>query len=113
MPTIRSLIADMQREIRDTDLQPDRAAELLTRLSALYGNVLDEIRAADMEYAQVLLTALNGDEAASRAKIRAEISPQYQRKREAHDTEKLVQELNRALKYFLRAKEAELREMSR
>jgi hypothetical protein len=111
--TVRGLVKEMQAEIRDSDLQPARAAELLTRLSALFGNCLDEIREADMEYAKVLLEALNGEEAASRAKIRAETSTQYLRKREAHDTKDLVQELTRSLKYFIRAKESEWREMSR
>lgn len=99
----------MQAEIRDTELQPDRAAELLTRLTALIGNINDEIRDADMEYAHVLLEALEGEEAASRAKIRAETSPQYGRKREARDTKELTLELIRSLKYFLRAKAEEMR----
>ena len=48
-------------------------------------------------------------EAANRAKIRAEITPEYARKREARDTKELVVELVRSLKYFLRCKEDEVR----
>lgn len=109
MSTVRDLIESFRREIRDTDLQPDRAAELLTKLTALVGNCNDEIRVADAEYAAVLLGFLNSEEKANRAKIRAEISPEYQRKRQARDTKELVVEMIGSLKYLLRAKEAEMR----
>ena len=99
----------MQREIRDTDLSPDRASELMTRLTALIGNCNDEIRVADAEYASVLLKHLESEEAANRAKIRAETSPAFQRKREARDTKELAVELVRSLKYFMRSKEEEMR----
>jgi chorismate mutase len=108
--TVRELIRQMQTEIRDaTDLQPDRASELLNRLTALMGNVNDEVRTADAEYARVLLSLLESEEAANRAKIRAEITPEYQRKREARDTKELCVELVRSLKYFLRSKTEEMR----
>ena len=107
--TIRDMVKAMQVEIRDTDLQPSRAADLLTRLTALMGNVNDEIRIADQEYALCLLGHLQQEEKANRAKIQAEVSPQYQRKREARDTKELVIELVRSLKYFLKAKEEEMR----
>jgi hypothetical protein len=110
MTTVRDLVKAMQIEIRDTvDLQGDRAAELLNRLTALMGNCNDEIREADSEYARVLLAYLDSAEFATHAKIRAEISPEYLRKREARDTKELVVELVRSLKYFLKAKEEERR----
>ena len=46
---------------------------------------------------------------ANRAKIWAETSVEYQRKREARDTRELVQELVASLKYYLRSLEAEMR----
>ena len=102
--TIRQLITDYQIEIKKEDLQPDRAAEILTCLSALIGNCNDEIRVADMEYNQELLRCFQSETKANRAKIMAEISEQYQRKRIARDTKELVIEMIRSLKYFLRAK---------
>lgn len=107
--TVRDLIKAYQREIRDTDLQPDRAADLLVKLTALMGNCNDQIREADADYATVLLSFLEADEAANRAKIRAETTPAYQRKREARDTKELVLELCRSLKYLLKSKEEEMR----
>ena len=107
--SVRDLVTAIQIELRDTDVQPERAAQLLPKLTALLGNINAEIRVADMEYAGVLLKCLESEEAASRAKIRAEISPEYQRKREARDTKELAVELCRSLKYALRANEEEMR----
>jgi hypothetical protein len=107
--TVREMVRDFQREIRDTDLQPSRAAELLTKLTALLGNCFEEIREADHDYAVVLLQCLESEAKANRAKIRAETSPEYRRKREARDTRDLVQELIGSLKYLLRSAEAEMR----
>lgn len=107
--TVRGFVREIQVEIRDTpDLLPDRAAELLTRLASLVGNCNDEIREADAAYATVLLAHLETEEAASRAKIRAETTPAYARKREARDTKELAIELIRSLKFYLRAKSEEL-----
>ncbi len=107
--TVRDIIRTMQVEIRDTDLQPARAAELLAKLTALMGNCNDEIRIADQAYAVCLLGHLEQEEKANRARIRAEISPEYARKREARDTKELVIELVRSLKYLLRSAEEEMR----
>ena len=107
--TVRELVRQYQREIQSTDLQPDRAAELLTKLTALIGNVNDEIREADAVYAQHLLACLESEEKANRAKIKAETSTEYARRREARDIKELVIEMIGSIKYFLRAKEEELR----
>lgn len=106
--SVRDLVKSYQREIQQTaDLQPERAAELLMQLTALMGNIADEIREADSEYAVTLLHFLDTEKKANRAKIRAEISPEFRRKQEARDTKELVIELSRSLKYFLRAKQDE------
>jgi hypothetical protein len=91
------------------ELPPSRAAELLVRLSSLLGNCLQEIREADHEYSLVLLGHLEKDEAANRAKIRAETSEEFLRKREARDLKELVLEMSRSLKYLLRSHEEEMR----
>lgn len=107
--TVRELVRSYQREVQQSaDLQPERAAELLMKLTALIGNCADEIRQADSEYAVTLLRFLDSEAKANRAHIRAEISPEFRRKQEARDTKELVIELARSLKYFLRAKSDEL-----
>jgi len=102
------MIKGMQSEMR-SDLVPVRAREILVQLSSLYGNCLEEARIADHAYAVVLLRFLESDEAASRAKIRAETSLEYLRKREAHNTTEVVLESIRSLKVMLRGIEEEMR----
>lgn len=110
MSTVRELVRDIRREVRESDdLLPHRASEILIKLTALYGNIIDEHRDAEMAYNDVLLQALNSDEAASRAKIRAMATPQYGRMREAKDTERQALELIRSLKHYLRSKTEEMR----
>lgn len=109
MATVRALIRSIQTRVRDQDLPPAEAAELAVKLSALYGNVLDEVREAEMEFNNVLLTHMNGTEAANRAKIRAQTTDEYKRLREAQDTSKLVLELTRSLKSLVRLKQEEMR----
>ncbi len=109
MATIRDMVGAMQREVRDTDLEGGRAAELLVKLTAILGNCAAEIREADMAYSLRLLECLESEEAASRARIRAETSPEYLRKREARDTKEIVVELVRSLKYWLNARSEEMR----
>lgn len=110
MSTVRELIRAAQKEVREsTDLQPDRAAQLLMQLSALLGNVSDSIREADANYAQVLLGCLNSEKHANRARILSETTDEYQRRQEARDMRELALELIRSLKVFLRCKQDELR----
>lgn len=107
--SVRARIREMQVEIRDNPLEAKRGAVLLTTLTALWGDVLAEVRAAEGEYRTVLLEALATDEAANRAKIRAQGTPQYARVREAKDTERLCLELIRSLKKFLTLQAEEMR----
>lgn len=107
--TVREMVREMQAEILKSDLQPHRQRELLAKLSALIGNCNEEIRKADAAYSAVLLEMLNGNEAANRARIRAEITPEFARRCEARDTKELVVELVRSLKYMLKSLDEEMR----
>lgn len=103
------MVRRIQGELRQGALEPDQAREALIALTALMGNVLHEIREADAAYADVLLRYLDSEDKANRAKIRAETSPEFARKQEARDTKTLVEEMARALKYYLRSLEEEMR----
>lgn len=108
--SVRELIRSVQRELRDTeDLLPDRAAEMLNRTTALLGNINDELREADLEYKRVLLACLKSNEAANRARIEAETSPEYVRRQEAQHLKELAVEMIRSLKAFLKSKQEEMR----
>jgi hypothetical protein len=107
--TVREMVKDIQDEMRDTDLMPTRASQLLAKATALMGNCMAEIREADFAYATVLLSIMETEKTVAKAKIRAEVTPEYLRRQEARDTHKLVDEMSKSLKYVQRAAEAEMR----
>ena len=107
---MRDLVRGIQDKLRPgCDLSPTEASEYRLNLSALLGNCLQEILDADIAYNRVLLMYLDGSEAASRAKIRAECSPEFQRRQEARNTKELVVEMSRALNKFLDSQREEMR----
>lgn len=107
--TVRQMIRGMQGEILSGDLLPDRAADMLAQLTALIGNCGEALLDADLAYKRVYLGFLDTEEAASRAKIRAECSPEYRAMREAQNTKELCVELVRSLKRYLQTKSDEMR----
>lgn len=108
-PTIRERVRAIQTSLRDGALTPDLTRESLVTLTALLGNVNDEQRRADQVYKAVLLGCMESEKKANRARIRAEITPEYQRAREAKDTQQLVIEMIRSCKAYLRSLDEELR----
>lgn len=109
MTSIRERVKEIQKDLRDGALTPDMARESLVQLTALYGNVLDELREADADYKAVLLAHLNAETKANRARMHAEASPEYARVREADDCKKLVIEMVRSCKVYLRSLDEEMR----
>lgn len=106
--TLREIINKYRNEIKE-DLQPHRASEILVELSSLQGNINDEIRKRDMEYNVKLRDCYKAESKANRAKIEAEISPEYENMRKTKDIGREVTDMIRSLKYYLRVKEDELR----
>ncbi len=107
--SVRDRLKQIRHDLLETTKTPETVRDSLVALTALYGNVTDEQRAADHEYKLVLLGCLQGGEAANRARIRAEVTPQYQRAREAKDTADLVVEMIRSCKAYLRSLDEEMR----
>lgn len=107
--TIRERVKAIQVQLRDGALTPDMARESLVTLTALLGNINDEVRQSDIGYKQVLRACLNSHEAANRARIEAECSPEYARAREAKDTLTLVTEMIRSCRAYLRSLDEEMR----
>ena len=108
--TVRDMVGAIQMEvIKSDDLLPQRASELLMTATALIGNVNHEIREADAKFNLVLLDCLKAEEKANRARIVAETTPAYARRREARDTLTLLTELIRSLKVFIKAQGEEMR----
>lgn len=110
MTTIRDMVRRLQLEASQVDqLTPTRASEVLVALTALYANIRDELRESEFAYNAVLLSHLDAEEAASRARIRAQNSDAYRRMRVAKDAEVTVIELIRTLKSYTRTAQEEMR----
>lgn len=107
--TITEMVKEYQSEIANGNLSPVRGAEILTVLSALSGNINDEIIKRDYEYNLVLLEYLDSEQKANRAKIKAETTPEYISKKQAYNLKELNTEMIRGLKYLLKAYEDEYR----
>lgn len=107
--SVRDIVKEIQSEVHSENLLPDRASELLNKLSSIYGNVLDRIQQTEFAYNNVLLSNLDKEKTANKAKIRAEISQEYQDFVEAKNTEKLVTKMMSSLKVFIKQKQEEFR----
>lgn len=107
--SIRDRIAAIHQQQLQGATTPMEAAQWLATLGALVGNVLVEIREAEAAYTIVYAKHLDAEGKANRAKIRAEMSPEYQRVRAARDLLKQVEHQMATLKYLVKAHETELR----
>ena len=108
--TIREHIQSYQTEILSGNLLPQRSAEILTEISALLGNINEEITLRDMDYNRKLLECFEKEKSANRAKIVAGTTEEYKSMRDARNAEKTAVELIRSLKYYLKAKEEEYKQ---
>jgi hypothetical protein len=109
--TIREIIRDYQNEMLNNDLLPQRAVEILNSVSALYGNILDQIKDTEIVYNKILLKNYETEKTANRAKIKSEISPEYQNYREAINTEKLLKKMISSLNRCIDLKKEEMRNL--
>ena len=107
--SIRERIAKIQKSLRDGALTPDLTRESLVVLTALLGNVGDELREADVAYKHVLRAAFETEGKANRARLVADTSPEYERMRTAKDTERLVQQMIVSCRAYLRSLDEEMR----
>lgn len=108
-PSVRSMVNEFKREILAGDLTPHRASEIEQRLTALLGNIQDEQREADALYADVLAKHMREETKANRARILAETSPEFLRKRAVHDTHTHAVEMIRSLRGLIRMATEEMR----
>lgn len=109
MASIVQIIDEVRDEVGRGNLLPERAAELLTTLSALLGNILEEITTNDMAYNQILMEYLEKEKTAANAKIKAGTTDEYRMMRTARNAEKTATGLIASLKYYLKSKEQEYR----
>lgn len=109
MTTVADMVREAQAEILETDLTPQRTAELLSRMTALMGNANEDRRISEAEYNVVLFKCKEVEGSAAGAKMRAACSPEWLRRQEAQDRLDEVTELIRSLKVLLRGQQEEAR----
>lgn len=107
--TVRQMVTAIQVELRGGDVVPSRARELLMTLTSLMGNCNAEVSRTEGDFTRVLAKCLDEEQKANRAKIRAELSPEYTAKQEARNALTLVVEMIRSLKTILKSIEEEMR----
>lgn len=99
--TVREHVRAAQKELAQGTPELFRARMLYAELTALTGNIQDELRAAEAAYTAHLLACLETEGKANRATIKSQTSPEWARKREAEDTltlcERMVKTLDRLL----------------
>jgi ATP-dependent exoDNAse (exonuclease V) alpha subunit len=109
--TVRGLIDDIEAEARDCDVLPSRAAEMTVRLTALYASVLEELTKRKMAYNRILADLQTIEEASSRAKVRAQATPEYEALLAVECMEKSTLQLIQALKVLAKVKVEEVRHL--
>lgn len=107
--SVRELLAKCRLEVLNGGLTPTRTGEIAAQLSALLGNITDEIRDAEMAYNATYSHALDECGKANRAEIKAKLTPEYSRLREASDAEKVTLEMVRSLRRLQETQTNEMR----
>lgn len=114
MPTITEQINAYRNEILNKNPGASRLAEILVQLSALSGNVADEIIEREYEYSEVYnlatdLTENNKPISAAKAEIKAMVSKEYLAYQKAKAVGKMVDQMIGSIKYLIKVKENEYR----
>jgi hypothetical protein len=113
--SIRSTIEEIRNELRDTPPADAMAcSEYLVKLSAIYGNVNDEIGRTEALHHQNMAQMLDTDPTVGveKLKIKAQALPAYIDLQTAKRLSELTKELINSLKYRSRALENEWRQSS-
>lgn len=107
--TIREIINNYRnRLINASQLTPKEASETIVELSALMGNITEEIQKREFDYNTALLELLKKEKmTVARAKIEAQVSAEYGELQTAKGQKEMTLELIRSLKYLLRIMESE------
>ena len=106
---IKARVRAIEDHLADGAMSPVNAREFLVALTALGGVVVDETRRAELKFNHVLLAFLNSDEAANKAKIRAQCSPEYADFKAAKDLSEQIKQLIISCRGYLRSLDEEAR----
>jgi hypothetical protein len=109
LDSIREGVRAIEDVLTGETLMPQEARTFLVKLTALHGPVQDEVRRAESKYNHVLLAFLGGEEAANRAKIRAQCSPEWLDYKAAKDLADQISQLIISCRAYLRSIDEEAR----
>ena len=107
--SIRDRIRAIQTQAIAGAITPSQVRENLVLLTGLFGNVLDEHREADAALMRVTVGFMDQGDACNKAEMRAAITPEGARAREARDCERLVLEMIRGAKQYLQVLDTEMK----
>lgn len=106
--SIRDRIKGIQTQFLARTVTPSSVRDNLIMLTALFGNVLDESRFADQDYNLIVAAFVEAGDSVNKAEVRAKVTSQYGRAREAKDTERLTLEMIRGCKNYLQSLDTEM-----
>lgn len=106
--TVRDRVRIIERAMLVGSLQPAQVREFLSVATALLGSVNREVTEADLAFNAFLAGCRRTCDTAAQARIEAEDSEQYRRKRQAEDEQANCEEIIRSLKVMLRSLDAEM-----
>lgn len=107
--TIRDRIRVIERAMLVGSLHPAQVREFLSVTTALLGSCGREVTEADLAFKSFLAGCRRSLPSAAAARIEAEDSPQYRRKREAEAEFAQCDELVKSLKVMLRSLDSEMK----
>lgn len=107
--TVHERLSKIQGELLTGALTPDMARESLVQLTALLGNANAESLDAEMDFKAVFAEFRQLFEAANRAKVEAEATPQYRAMKAAKNMCDEIVEAIRTCKVYLRSLDEEMR----
>jgi hypothetical protein len=97
--SVRELVGAIRKEVIAGNVSPQRAGDLAAQLSALLGNITDEVLKAEMAYNEKFVALIAEHEAKARAEIYAKATEEYRRLRGAEgmhtDTLEMVRSLRK------------------
>lgn len=106
--TIRDRVRVIERAMLQGGLQPAQAREFLSVATALLGWCNREVTEAQIAFNEVLASAKAKEKTASGARIVAENSIEYRRKRYAEDEQANCEEIVRTLKVLVKSLNSEM-----
>lgn len=106
--TIRDRVRVIERAMLKGGVQPADAREYLSVATALLSSCNRECTEADLAFNAFLAGCKRNGSTAAAARIEAEDSPIYRRKREAEDEQANCEEMIRSLKVMLRSLDSEM-----